>query len=398
MRKKLQHIFSIFFLLFACSVFTVTVKADTAGDLTVQGREVSVSLHLPEGKTETITSLRMKLYISLKSGKMGEPSFHFADGLISEVKDAAITQDGEGEYIVDIILSGKQTQDIFGDSEDVFLGTLTLAPAKDKAFTAEVGITAADGEKEEDALPDIQYVDSSGITMETLTLTNADPVTVEYGQPETPEPDDGSNTGESATTQTKPVKPEGETVSVARTTDVAAVYKNTSKVLVSWKGVENADGYEIWRSRKKNGTYSLKSRVKASKTSKKMKHKVGKAFYYKVRAFVTDADGRRVYGEFSAPTAAVPAKPKLSVKINYEQGRAVLTWKKAARADGYKIYRYNARTRSYRAVARVKNRTSWSVSCKAGTSYIYRVRAFEKKKNGRKSFGAFSRPQTVRIK
>ena len=71
MRKKLQHIFSIFFLLFACSVFTVTVKADTAGDLTVQGREVSVSLHLPEGKTETITSLRMKLYISLKKRKNG---------------------------------------------------------------------------------------------------------------------------------------------------------------------------------------------------------------------------------------------------------------------------------------------------------------------------------------
>ena len=188
MRKKIQNLFGIFILLFAFSAFTVNVQADTSADLTVNGNEVTVALHLPEGKTETITSLRLKLYVSVKSGEMKEPSFRFAEGLTSEVQDAAVSQGEEGNYVVDLILSGKQKQDIFQGSEDAVIGTLVLTPENGKDFIAEAGISGEDSaetgneQQDGDVQPIVQYVDSSGISMETLTLDNAAPVSVEYVQ------------------------------------------------------------------------------------------------------------------------------------------------------------------------------------------------------------------------
>lgn len=399
MRKKIQNLFGIFILLFAFSAFTVNVQADTSADLTVNGNEVIVALHLPEGKTETITSLRLKLYVSVKSGEMKEPSFQFAEGLASEVQDAAVGQGEEGNYVVDLILSGKQKQDIFQGSEDAVIGTLVLTPENGKDFTAEAGISGEDSaetgneQQDGDVQPVVQYVDSSGISMETLFLNNAAPVSVEYVQQKPAQPDKGE---EPSTTPDQ--GQDTGAAAVAKVTSVSAVYKNMSKTIVSWKAAAGADGYEIWRSKKKNGNYTLKERVSARRNSKKVKHKDGKIYYYKVRAFVTDAAGSKIYGEFSGPAPAVPARPKVKADVNYDRGRVLLTWKKSVRADGYKIYQYNFRTRKYKAVAKVKKQTFWSRRIKAGSSYMFRVRAFEKKKNGKKIYGAFSAPQTVRIK
>ncbi|MBQ9014662.1 MAG: hypothetical protein IJ109_00950 [Firmicutes bacterium] len=82
--------------------------------------------------------------------------------------------------------------------------------------------------------------------------------------------------------------------------------KKGKKAKLSWKKVKNADGYEIYRSTKKNGKYKLvKTITKASKvkiTNKKLKAK--KKYYYKIRPYrlVKDPTGKmvKVYGKFSA--------------------------------------------------------------------------------------------------
>ncbi len=82
-----------------------------------------------------------------------------------------------------------------------------------------------------------------------------------------------------------------------------SVKRNTSKkAVLRWNAVKSADGYQIYKSTKKNGTYTRVKTVKNAKTAKyaDTSQKQGKTCYYKVRAYVTGTDGKRVYGSFSS--------------------------------------------------------------------------------------------------
>lgn len=79
-----------------------------------------------------------------------------------------------------------------------------------------------------------------------------------------------------------------------------------SKVSLSWKRVPGARGYQIFSSRNKNGRYSLAKTVKkGSIINTKIKQKGKKTYYYKIRAYVTNASKKRVYGNFCK---SIPSK------------------------------------------------------------------------------------------
>lgn len=71
------------------------------------------------------------------------------------------------------------------------------------------------------------------------------------------------------------------------------------KIRVTWNKVKNADGYEIYRANKKNGTYKKAAAVTKG-LKKDFKVKKGKAAgYFKVRAY-KKANGTKLHGAFSA--------------------------------------------------------------------------------------------------
>lgn len=91
------------------------------------------------------------------------------------------------------------------------------------------------------------------------------------------------------------------TVCPAKVKGIAAKQKNDKQVTISWKKVNKAKGYQIYRSKKKNGKYTIVKTIKKGGTKKcNLSHKNGETYYYKVRAFVNGANGKRVYGAFSA--------------------------------------------------------------------------------------------------
>lgn len=69
---------------------------------------------------------------------------------------------------------------------------------------------------------------------------------------------------------------------------------------LSWKKVSDADGYEIYYTTAKNGTYKkLKTITKTSTvTYTKEKLTEGKTYYFKMRAYKT-VDGKKIYGKYS---------------------------------------------------------------------------------------------------
>ena len=105
--------------------------------------------------------------------------------------------------------------------------------------------------------------------------------------PETkvPNPSDGNETPKPETTPTTP----------AKVTGLKITYKKSGKVILNWKKIKNASGYEIYR-------YQNKKWVKVKKLGKKtsfvIKKRSKKTVYYRVRAF--RKEGKNIsYGKYS---------------------------------------------------------------------------------------------------
>ncbi len=75
-----------------------------------------------------------------------------------------------------------------------------------------------------------------------------------------------------------------------------------NQIKITWSKVDNAQGYQISYSTSKNGTYtSLKKTSATSYTHGNLES--GKTYYYKVRSYVTLADGNKIYSAWSSVKA-----------------------------------------------------------------------------------------------
>lgn len=94
-----------------------------------------------------------------------------------------------------------------------------------------------------------------------------------------------------------------KTVSVIPTLGQVKVTKagvSNRKAVLKWKKVSGANGYLIYRSTSKNGTYKCVNSLSSKKTkytSKKLAK--GKTYYYKIRAY-RKVNGKRVYSPYTA--------------------------------------------------------------------------------------------------
>ena len=74
-------------------------------------------------------------------------------------------------------------------------------------------------------------------------------------------------------------------------------------IQIKWSKVPNADGYQIYRSTSKDGAFKKIATVKPSQRTYNDKNiKVGKRYYYKIRAYVK-SNGNK-YGKFSSKKSA----------------------------------------------------------------------------------------------
>ena len=87
------------------------------------------------------------------------------------------------------------------------------------------------------------------------------------------------------------------TTAPAKVKGVKAKISGTN-INLSWKKVKNSKGYQIYASKKKNGSYTLVKTLKKGSVLKTTVKKKPKYKYFKVRAYVYNASKKRVYGNF----------------------------------------------------------------------------------------------------
>lgn len=89
-----------------------------------------------------------------------------------------------------------------------------------------------------------------------------------------------------------------------------------------------------------------------------------------------------------AKTTGVKARATSDDSIN-------LTWKTAAGAKGYTVYRYNSKKKQYRALSSTTKRSCKNAKLRPNTTYRYKVRSYAIV-NGKKYYGKYS--NTVKAK
>ena len=188
-----------------------------------------------------------------------------------------------------------------------------------------------------------------------------------------------------------------EELQAAKTTvSVKAADYKTAKI--TWKAVDNADKYQVYRSTSKNSGYSRIATV-SGKSLKNVNLKTGKTYYYKVRAYakINDTD---VCSKYSAVKSVKMSLGKVS-SLKLETGKAKVTvkWSKVKGASGYKIYRSTKKSSGFKCVKTLKSGSTVKYvnkNLKKGQDYYYKVKAY-RTVDGKKVYGAYSSVKKVRV-
>lgn len=190
---------------------------------------------------------------------------------------------------------------------------------------------------------------------------------------------------------------------VGQVTGLKGSIASSSSINLSWNPMDEASGYQLWRSTNKDSGYVSMKSLTANSTTNGYALGYGETVYYKVRAYRLTESGDRIYGEFSSPVAVTNTQtPPKAEKVTGLTGKMAsgstisLSWDKQSRVSGYQLWRSTSgRDSGYTAMKSVtSNSTTNSYTLSAGETVYYKVRAYVDV-NGERVCGEFSDPIAV---
>lgn len=180
-----------------------------------------------------------------------------------------------------------------------------------------------------------------------------------------------------------------------------------NSITISWSKYNGVTGYRVYRAT--DGVHftciaTLEGSNSISYTNTNVVN--GKQYYYKVRSYKDDANGKRYYGEMSAIVSgkAELAKTTLVSALNQNIKAATIKWTKVSGANGYEIYqtdtKVNGKAQGYKKIATITSGSilTYTISnLKNKKTYYYKVRAY-KTVAGKKIYSDYSNVKGVTIK
>ena len=177
------------------------------------------------------------------------------------------------------------------------------------------------------------------------------------------------------------------------TVTLRCALSGTHSARLSWTKLPLADGYEVLKSVKSGGPYSLVADITGISFLDKALS-ADTAYYYRVRPYDL-VDGSKYYGNASA-YRTVKAKWQamtLSARaVNYSS--VVLTWNALRDIDGYEVLRSTKSTGPYESIGFAKD-SAYTDSGLSSSTYYYKVRPYVQA-NGQKAYGKCSGIQSVK--
>lgn len=190
------------------------------------------------------------------------------------------------------------------------------------------------------------------------------------------------------------VADEASMLVVGKTKKVSAKGNSTS-VELSWKSVSEATSYRVYvyNTSKKKWSTVVSSTKKTSCTIKDLSH--GTTYCFAVKAYTT-VDGKKVASPYKTEVyAATMPVPPAAVEAKQTTTTVTLSWTRSSGATGYRIYKYNSKTKKYEKVATTTKTTYKIKNLKAGTDYTFKVKPYIKLSDGTAVWGEASKIATA---
>lgn len=170
---------------------------------------------------------------------------------------------------------------------------------------------------------------------------------------------------------------------------------STTKLKLTWKKSDEADGYRVYQVEKGKlkKVKDIKNPDTTSLTIKKLS--CGYTYQYCVKVLKKNAAGKNIEGVESKKIKAKvkPAAPQLVSVKSIKATENQVKWKKVSGAYGYYVYRKERGSSTWRKVANVKNGgtvTYNDTKAVTGKKYTYTVKAYTKAKVNGKTKTIFS--------
>ena len=144
-------------------------------------------------------------------------------------------------------------------------------------------------------------------------------------------------------------------------------------ITLKWSKVAGASSYEIYKYNSTTKAYDLyKSLTGTSLTVTGLKGAT--AYTFLVRPVTLTKDKVKAIGEYKKIT--VTTKPSATTKIISSSTDITVTlkWNKVSGADGYKVYKYDAKTKSYKLYKTLTDNVITVTGLNSKTSYTFLVR------------------------
>lgn len=154
-----------------------------------------------------------------------------------------------------------------------------------------------------------------------------------------------------------------------------------TKVKLSWKKADGAQGYQIYRASSYKGKYTKVKTVTGGNVSSCTNTGLvpNKTYYYKVRAYRT-VNKVKTYSKFSSVTSITPRleAPEIKSATGISTDRVKISWKKTDGAKGYRLYRSTSKKGPYKLVGTTTGSSYTDIGLSSKKTYYYKVRAYVK--------------------
>lgn len=158
---------------------------------------------------------------------------------------------------------------------------------------------------------------------------------------------------------------------------------SSGKVKLTWKAIEGAQLYKVYRATTKNGEYKL-VRKETGTSFVNTSTTAGKTYYYKVMAVASNTAANSAYSEVKSRMCDLP-RPSIKLSNVASSGKVKITWGAIEGAVKYQVYR-STNQKSWTLLKTTTGTSLTNTNGKAGTNYYYRVRAVASKSGANSAF------------
>ncbi len=174
------------------------------------------------------------------------------------------------------------------------------------------------------------------------------------------------------------------TCDLAQPTITLTVDNATGKVKISWKAIEGAAKYEVWRSTSKDSGYTRL--ITTTATSQLNKNGVaGTTYYYKVRALHSVTDANSAYSPVKSALCKL-AQPVVTATNVIKTGKPYLKWDAVEGASKYEVYYKRGNAANFTLLFTTTNTFLNNLIAVQSVTYSYKVRAIHENEKANSVF------------